>query len=234
MASNGGDSPRTLGGIPKRPICIVKCVQDSAASQRSCQMDCGNLRKLIFAAAIGLGLVAAADGQTPRVRLQIDATNEPNPALKGMQGLPSSINAPTLPIRLRLTFPRVADARENVMLVDFTLLNVGKHPVELAIFTDGTQAFSCMLRLVLTSPDGKIRSTMMPWCAELYSQVGDRASITTLAPKEAMIVHARCRFPAPSDQVSLTAHAERIDLGHGMSSLVGIVHSTASLYTPPR
>ena len=197
-------------------------------------MDCGNLTRLILPAAIGLGLVASAYGQTPRVRLQIDATNEANPASKGMQGLPTSINIPALPIRLSLTFPEVADAREKVMLVDFILLNVGKHPVELPISTDGTRAFSRMLRLVLTSPDGKIRSLMMPWCAELYSQVGDRVSITTLAPKESMIVHARCRFPAPIDQVSLTAHAELIDLGHGMSSLVGTVHSTASRYTPPK
>ncbi len=189
---------------------------------------------MILAAAIWHGLVAAAYGQTPRVRIQIDATNEARPASKGMQGLPSSINIPTLPIRLRLAFPRVADAREKGMLVDFTLLNVGKHPVELPISTYGTRTFSRMLRLVLTSPDGKIRSLTMPWCAELYSQIGDPLSMTTLAPMESMIVHARCRFPAPSDQVSLIAHAEMIDLGNGMSSLVGTAHSTASLYTPPK
>jgi len=165
-------------------------------------------------------------------RAKIDATNEPNPGQKGMTGLSSSTNAPTLPIRLSLVFPVVSDAQEKAMLADFTLSNAGQHPVQVPISTDPTRQFSRMLRLVLRSSDGKVRSLSMLWCAELYGQIGDRASFITLNPKETIIVHARCRFPAPSDQVSPAAHAELIDVGNGKSSLVGSVHSSASLFMP--
>ena len=191
-------------------------------------MDHVVLRRAILVFAFGVLAAVDASAQNPHVRLQIDAMSEPNPASKG--AFPSLADAPKLPIQLRVAFLLPADGPRGIVLADFTITNTGRRPILLPTSSNGRGTSSRMLRLTLTSEDAITDSLMVPWCADLYQNVGDPKSSVTLAPGASIIVHTRCRFPAPSHQASFSAHAELIALKDGTSFLIGAASSIASLY----
>ncbi len=180
---------------------------------------------------MGLCLCDRAMGQGSGVHRYIDARDEPNPGQKGMSGVPSLRNSRNLQIRVTVKRPVLTVPGEQQMSLDFVLLNVSRHRMRMPISTDGRRAFSRRLELYVTSSDGKIRSTTT-WCADLYDQFGDETSFLMLGDRESIIVHARCRFPAPAEQVSLTAHADLFEISGGTASLVGAAHSPSTLITP--
>lgn len=185
------------------------------------------VRGSIKAAATALCLILCARGQSSGDRFEIDATNERVAAQKGMSNL-CPRNA-RVPISLDISVPAIIDGQ---LAVEFVLTNISQRSLKLPMSLDGSQPFSWSLRLDLTSSDGAIRSTGT-WCAQLFARSTDPGSVMTLKPRQSVLIHARCRFPAPSRPASLRAHSTLFEMHGGTSSVVSASHSRPTLLNLP-